>query len=180
MARDCRFVAGRKKSLQPPQPFCKDMPRCATHAYHSGRRHMNIPIPFLHSTEQPARRALNSSLQVRLAQSPADLRAAQALRFEVFNLELDEGLATSYDTGLDADPYDEVCDHLLVEDLAEGRVVGTYRLQTGHRAAQGLGFFIGFGNPLPASDAALGGSRQYVDFAFHCWLNIEGELRPDL
>ncbi|WP_428382608.1 YbjN domain-containing protein [Nevskia ramosa] len=47
-------------------------------------------------------------------------------------------------------------------------------------AAQGLGFFIGFGNPLPASDAALGGSRQYVDFAFHCWLNIEGELRPDL
>lgn len=47
-------------------------------------------------------------------------------------------------------------------------------------AAQGLGFFIGFGNPLPAVDAALGGSRHYVDFAFHCWLNIEGDLRPDL
>lgn len=47
-------------------------------------------------------------------------------------------------------------------------------------AAQGLGFFIGFGNPLPAEDGAAAGARQYVDFAFHCWLNIEGEMRPDL
>ena len=37
--------------------------------------------------------------RVRLASSAADLRAAQTLRFEVFNLELDEGLLQSYDTG---------------------------------------------------------------------------------
>ena len=77
----------------------------------------------------------------RLASSEADLRAAQALRFEVFNLELDEGLVHSYDTGLDADPFDAQCDHLLVEDPADGRVVGTYRLQTGPRAAAGLGYY---------------------------------------
>jgi putative hemolysin len=77
----------------------------------------------------------------RLATSRADLRAAQALRFEVFNLELDEGLVDSYDTGLDADPFDEICDHLIVEDTKDGSVVGTYRMQTGHRARDGLGYY---------------------------------------
>jgi putative hemolysin len=77
----------------------------------------------------------------RLAASRAELRAAQALRFEVFNLELDEGLVDSYDTGLDADPFDEICDHLIVEDGSDGHVVGTYRLQTGHRARDGLGYY---------------------------------------
>jgi putative hemolysin len=77
----------------------------------------------------------------RLARGATDLRAAQALRFEVFNLELDEGLVNSYDTGLDADPFDAVCDHLIVEDQASGAIVGTYRLQTGQRAREGLGYY---------------------------------------
>lgn len=91
--------------------------------------------------------ALASGLRVapgyraRLASIPADLQAAQVLRFEVFNLELNEGLASSYDTGLDADPFDSVCDHLIVEDLSDGVVVGTYRLQTGTKAAQSLGYY---------------------------------------
>ena len=54
----------------------------------------------------------------RLAQSAEDVRRAQQLRFEVFSLELGEGLAESYATGLDVDPFDEVCDHLIVEELA--------------------------------------------------------------
>jgi len=77
----------------------------------------------------------------RLASRRADVHAAQALRFAVFNLELDEGLAHSYDTGLDADPFDEVCDHLIVEDTRIGSVVGTYRLQTGVRARTALGYY---------------------------------------
>jgi putative hemolysin len=82
-----------------------------------------------------------TSYNIRLATSVADIQAAQSLRFEVFNLELDEGLARSYDTGLDADPFDAVCDHLLVEDTDGGGVIGTYRLQTGLRAQQGLGYY---------------------------------------
>ena len=78
---------------------------------------------------------------LRLAAHATDVQAAQALRFEVFNLELDEGLTQSYDTGLDADPFDAVCDHLIVDDLANGRVVGTYRLQTGLRARDALGYY---------------------------------------
>jgi putative hemolysin len=79
--------------------------------------------------------------KLRLAGGAADVRAAQALRFEVFNLELDEGLVQSYDTGLDEDPFDTVCEHLIVEDISAGRVVGTYRMQTGTRALHALGYY---------------------------------------
>jgi putative hemolysin len=78
---------------------------------------------------------------VRLAATRNEVRAAQRLRFEVFNLELREGLAASYATGLDEDPFDAVCDHLIVVDEVSGAVVGTYRLQTGLMAAQGLGYY---------------------------------------
>lgn len=78
---------------------------------------------------------------VRLARGARDLRAAQALRYAVFNLELGEGLAASHATGLDADPFDDVCDHLLVEHGPTGEIVGTYRLQTGRSAATRLGYY---------------------------------------
>lgn len=78
---------------------------------------------------------------VRMALDPAEVRAAQALRFAVFNLELEEGLERSYATGLDADPFDRVCDHLIVEHRPTGCVVGTYRLQTGTTAATRLGYY---------------------------------------
>ena len=77
----------------------------------------------------------------RLAQNPEEVRAAQSLRFEVFNLELNEGLEQSYATGLDQDPFDAVCDHLIVEHLPSQHVVGTYRLQTGTNAAKNLGYY---------------------------------------
>jgi putative hemolysin len=70
-----------------------------------------------------------------------DLHAAQALRFMVFNLELNEGLEQSYATLRDEDPFDSVCDHLLVEDVDSGEVVGTYRLQTGLMAACNRGYY---------------------------------------
>jgi putative hemolysin len=81
------------------------------------------------------------SYAVRLAQNAADIEAAQRLRFEVFNLELNEGLDTAYLSGLDADRFDECCDHLLVEDARSGAVVGTYRLQTGQLAAAHHGYY---------------------------------------
>lgn len=78
---------------------------------------------------------------LRRATSADDLLALQRLRFEVFNVELQEGLATSNANGLDADPYDAVCDHLLVEHTPTGKVVGTYRMQTGTAAAAALGYY---------------------------------------
>jgi putative hemolysin len=77
----------------------------------------------------------------RLVRTADEVRRAQRLRFEVFNLELGEGLAESHATGLDVDPFDEFCDHLMVEEVATGEVVGTYRLQTGQLAAANLGYY---------------------------------------
>src|SRR5262245_53303027 len=77
----------------------------------------------------------------RLARSRDEVRAAQALRFEVFNLELNEGLQESYATGLDEDPFDAVCDHLIVEHLPSNQIVGTYRMQTGLNAGENLGYY---------------------------------------
>jgi len=77
----------------------------------------------------------------RLARNAEEIRAAQVLRYEVFNLELNEGLASSYATGLDADPFDAACDHLLVEHVPTGSIVGTYRLQTGLNAEKHLGYY---------------------------------------
>ena len=82
-----------------------------------------------------------AAYRARLARGAAALRAAQALRFRVFNLERHEGLAQSYATALDADRFDDVCDHLLVDDAASGEVVGTYRLLGGARAAETGGYY---------------------------------------
>ena len=79
--------------------------------------------------------------QLRLAQSHQEREAACHLRFKVFNLELGEGWASSYSTGLDEDRFDHVCDHLIVEDRSTHAVVGTYRMQSGMQAARHLGYY---------------------------------------
>lgn len=80
--------------------------------------------------------------RARLALHGDDLRAAQKLRFEVFNQELNEGLDEAWITGIDEDRFDAVCDHLIVEEVASDRVVGTYRLLHGPvAAASGLGYY---------------------------------------
>ncbi len=83
--------------------------------------------------------------RMRMAESGADRIAACRLRFRVFNIELGEGLERSYETGLDTDKFDEVCEHLIVEDKQEDdpdrRIVGTYRMQTGMTAARHCGYY---------------------------------------
>lgn len=108
---------------------------------------MQTSTPFLEAPAQPARkRALMPRTQsqlyrLRLAATPEEIRAAQALRFEVFNLELNEGLVESFGTGLDSDIFDEACDHLIVEEVKTGAIVGTYRLQTGLQAKRFHGYY---------------------------------------
>lgn len=82
-----------------------------------------------------------SGYRVRLAAGARDVDAALRLRFEVFNLELAEGLESSWKTGRDEDPFDAYCDHLIVEDDRSGEVIGTYRIQTHERARDGIGFY---------------------------------------
>lgn len=79
--------------------------------------------------------------RLSFARSVEELHAIQRLRFEVFNLELNEGLASSFDTGLDQDDLDEVMHHILISDSRSGEVVGTYRMQTAAMAAANSGFY---------------------------------------
>jgi putative hemolysin len=91
-------------------------------------------VPLAVPAVQPAIVDIRSgSLQVRLADTVADIDAAQALRYRVFYDEM--GAQPSREMAAakrDFDAFDGICDHLLVCDHARGSgaaaVVGTYRL----------------------------------------------------
>lgn len=82
-----------------------------------------------------------SRYKVRLAKSAEEIDAALRLRFEVFNLELGEGLDASFITGRDRDEFDSTCHHLIVVEQSSETVVGTYRLQTLEMAKNISGFY---------------------------------------
>ena len=77
----------------------------------------------------------------RFARTAAELDDALRLRFEVFNLELGEGLQESFATERDSDAHDWRWHHLLVWDRESGQVIGTYRMQTVEMADEGTGFY---------------------------------------
>jgi putative hemolysin len=88
------------------------------------------------------------TLEVRLAQTAAEVRQAQKLRYRVF---YQEGSAIPNPGRLfarrDVDAYDAICDHLLVLDHGAGShgnrpaVVGTYRLLRQPLAEEYGGFY---------------------------------------
>jgi putative hemolysin len=71
----------------------------------------------------------------------ADLHSAQKLRYQVFNIELEEGLLQSNLNCLDTDEFDAICEHLLVKHIPTDTAVGTYRMQTGILAKNNLGYY---------------------------------------
>ena len=76
---------------------------------------------------------VSGPLQVRLAESAADIDAAQALRYRIFyEIMGARPLDGMQERRRDYDGYDAICDHLLVFDHSRGSgaeaVVGTYRL----------------------------------------------------
>ncbi|WP_018140695.1 MULTISPECIES: GNAT family N-acetyltransferase [unclassified Thioalkalivibrio] len=81
-----------------------------------------------------------SAYRVHLASSPADLEAAQRLRHEVFAGEMGANLPDG-ETGLDRDPLDPFCHHLLVRDRHSGDVVACTRLLTEESASTAGGFY---------------------------------------
>ena len=108
---------------------------------------VEIALPTI-APMQPLKPRIHAEVgryRLRLAESVEEREAACRLRFRVFNIELNEGLAGSYGTGLDEDRFDSICEHLIVEDKLERnparRIVGTYRLQSGSTAARNLGYY---------------------------------------
>lgn len=81
-------------------------------------------------------------LAVRLASSHADIVAAQRLRHDIFFRDMG-ATGPAQQGGRDIDPYDDLCDHLLVEDHSRpgSPVVGTYRLLRQSVADVHAGFY---------------------------------------
>ncbi|GGY07012.1 GNAT family N-acetyltransferase [Streptomyces djakartensis] len=86
------------------------------------------------TVDRPAHPTAPTRYTVSLARNEEDVRAAQRLRHDVFAGELGALLAGPQ-PGLDIDPFDAYCDHLLVREETTGQVVGTYRLLPPERAA---------------------------------------------
>lgn len=92
-------------------------------------------------------------LEVRLAETWSDVRRAQRLRYEVFYNEMSaKPTFLAEMRRRDEDPYDPICDHLLVVDTAKPRqdvwrtsrkpnVVGTYRVLRQEVAERNFGFY---------------------------------------
>ena len=68
-----------------------------------------------------------SGYTLLIADDLTQVAAAQRLRHEVFANELGATLLPG-EAGLDVDPFDAYCDHLIVREDSTGDVVGTYRL----------------------------------------------------
>lgn len=79
-------------------------------------------------------------LAVHLARGEAEILEAQRLRYRVFAEEMGARLPTA-DEGIDRDPFDAWCEHMLVTEEDTGEVVGTYRILTGETAKRVGGFY---------------------------------------
>jgi L-ornithine Nalpha-acyltransferase len=91
--------------------------------------------------------AEESPYAVRLATSPDDLTAAQALRYQVFVRELGgDGPHVDHQAGLEQDAYDPFFDHLILVDrridpATRAHVIGAYRVLPGDRRAAAGRFY---------------------------------------
>ena len=118
------------------------------------------------------------SLEVRLAQTAAEVRQAQKLRYRVF---YQEGSAIPNPGRLfarrDVDAYDAICDHLLVIDHASRdrsaanrpAVVGTYRLLRQALAEDHGGFYTA-GEFDIGGLIARHGNLQFLELGRSCVL----------
>jgi L-ornithine Nalpha-acyltransferase len=121
-------------------------------------------------------------LQVRLARSAADVRSAQRLRYDVFYKEMSASASiTAQFRQRDEDPYDAICDHLLVLDneidasapWSSGRsprVVGTYRVLRQDVAVRGRGFYTQSEYDIQPLLAARAKTHRFMELGRSCVL----------
>ena len=103
---------------------------------------------------------LKGRYQARLAQGQADLARAQALRFRSFLQR--RGLAQG--PGLDADDFDGLCGHVLLEERDSGRLIGCYRLLPIAAGASLRHSYAGQAYDLAALDAYDGAKLELGRF----------------
>ncbi|MBX7058845.1 MAG: GNAT family N-acetyltransferase [Leptospirales bacterium] len=128
-------------------------------------------------------------LAVRLAQNQLEIEETLQLRYNIFNVELQEGLPESHATQKDRDRFDLYCDHLIVVDRArENQIVGTYRLLRRSVAAAHEGFYsqtefdISGIYDLDGEVAEIGRSCVHPEYRdgsviTHLWMGLAAYMR---
>lgn len=91
-------------------------------------------------TALTARADVSRRLNTCVTRDPVEVERAQRLRYQVFSTEYgsDLGAATP---GLDADPFDRWCDHLMVTDGVTGEPVATTRILRQDHSHETGGFY---------------------------------------
>ena len=132
--RDTRTVTQRSRTRH--APIAAAPTACATVHVMST---VSVLIPA-DTCDPGAPRGSAPRYSVLLCTDAASIEAAQRLRHDVFTSEPGFTLAGDAPGGLDADRFDEYCDHLLVRDDDTGELVGCYRMlpPPGAIAAGGL------------------------------------------
>lgn len=82
---------------------------------------------MLHERIEQGQNQQRPQYHVGIARTDSEIREAQKLRYRVFADEMGATLNTR-EAGVDADLFDPFCEHLIVRDEANGRIVGTYRI----------------------------------------------------
>ncbi|GAB5445923.1 L-ornithine N(alpha)-acyltransferase [Gymnodinialimonas sp.] len=127
-------------------------------------------------------------LELRLAETAAEIRAAQRLRYKVFIEELGgTGPMVDHDAGLEMDRFDAFFDHLILLDhrrAEDDRVVGVYRLMREQGAQRAGSFYSEDEYDLTALRASkrtlleLGRSCVHADYRggtamMHLWAGLD-------
>lgn len=111
----------------------------------------------------------SQGFSVRLATTAADVEKTQRLRYDIFAREMGATVQTSQ-PGVEWDVFDAHCEHLLVEELASGRVIASTRLLR-RAAAERIGQYYSeseFNAPfiagLDGEVVELGRTCVHIDF----------------
>ncbi len=82
----------------------------------------------------------HNKLTLSMARTEEEIEEAQRLRYQVFVEEMGARL-TSAAEGIDRDIFDRYCDHLLVRENSNNKVIGTYRILPPDRARTVCGYY---------------------------------------
>ena len=146
-----------------------------------GRPYTGRWFPFL-PRAQPKSHGRIGDLEVRLACNRSDMRRAQRLRYRVFHEEMSAiPGALAMMSRRDEDPFDAICDHLLVLDHGAGargskpwrqrpQVVGTYRLLRQDVAGMHDGFYSQGEYDIAALVDAAAPERSFMEVGRSCVL----------
>ncbi len=140
-------------------------------------------VPFVSRKSEPKIYGKMGSLEVRLAETKAEVKRGQRLRYKVFYEEMNAvPTKSSRLNRRDVDVYDPICDHLLVLDNGEAsdkarrnwkprpRVVGTYRLLRQDVAEHYGGFYTQGEYDIDSLIAAKSPSYKFVELGRSCVL----------